>query len=114
MFDPDDGALDLVSLILTDGLSSRLSQSLVYDKQLCSNVNSFQNSMEISGMFAVIATARPGASLAQIEQTVTDEIARLARDGPSAGELNRARTKWELGFVSGLERSADSAARPTC
>jgi zinc protease len=104
MFDPDDGALDLISLILTGGLSSRLDQSLVYDKQLCSAVNSFQNSMEIAGMFAIIATARPGASLAHIEQTITDEIARLAKDGPTAIELSRARNKWELGFVSGLER----------
>jgi len=37
-FDPGDGELDLVSLILTDGLSSRLNKSLVYDKQICSDV----------------------------------------------------------------------------
>jgi zinc protease len=104
IFDPDDGALDLVQLILTNGLSSRLNQALVYDKQLCSTVNSFQNSEEIAGFFAIIATARPGASLAQIEQIIGDEISRLAKDGPSAEELNRAKTKWEFGFVSGLER----------
>ena len=103
-FDPGDGALDLVQLILTSGLSSRLSQALVYDKQLCSNVNSFQDSEEIAGFFAIIATARPGASLTQIEQIVGDEISRLARQGPSEEELNRAKTKWEFQFVSGLER----------
>ena len=103
-FDPDDGALDLVSLILTDGLSSRLNQSLVYDKQLCSSVSAFQNSMEIAGQFLIIATARPGAPLGQIERTIAAEIARLAREGPTAEELNRAKTKWEFGFISGLER----------
>jgi zinc protease len=103
-FDPGDAELDLTSLILTDGLSSRLSKSLVYDKQLCSDVNSFQNSEEMAGAFIVWATARPGASLSQVEQTVNDEIARLARDGPTAEELNRAKTKWEFQYITGLER----------
>ena len=104
LFDPDDGTLDLVSLIFTDGLSARLNQSLVYDKQLCSGVNSFQSSNEIAGSYVVIATARPGASLSQIEQTISGEISRLAKDGPSADELARAKSKWEFQFISGLER----------
>jgi zinc protease len=103
-FDPGDAELDLTTLILTDGLSSRLNKSLVYDKQLCSDVVSFQNSEEMAGAFVVWATARPGASLSQVEQTVTDEIARLARDGPTAEELSRAKTKWEFQYITGLER----------
>jgi zinc protease len=103
-FDPGDAELDLTSLVLTDGLSSRLNKSLVYDKQLCSDVVSFQNSEEIAGAFVIWATARPGASLSQVEQTVTDEIARLAKDGPTLEELNRAKTKWEFQYITGLER----------
>jgi zinc protease len=52
----------------------------------------------------VIATARPGAKLSEIEAIVTEEIARLARTGPGAAELARAQTKQEFEFVSGLER----------
>jgi zinc protease len=103
-FDKGDAELDLASLILTDGLSSRLSKNLVYDKQLASAVTSFNNAMEISSFFVVIATARPGASLADIEKTVTEEIARLAKNGPTAEEVDRAKTKWEYTFVTGLER----------
>jgi zinc protease len=103
-FDAGDGELDLVSLILTDGLSSRLSKSLVYDKQICSDVVSFENSSEIAGNFVVWVTARPGASLARAEQITTEEIARLAKEGPSAAELSRAKTKWEFQYVTGLER----------
>jgi zinc protease len=103
-FDPGDAELDLVSLILTDGLSSRLNKTLVYDKQFCSDVVSFQNSMEIAGGFVIRATARPGASLPVIEQTVTDEIGRLAKEGPTSAELDRAKTKWEFQYVTGLER----------
>jgi zinc protease len=103
-FGNGDAELDLVSLILTDGLASRLSKVLVYDKQLCSSVSSFSNNAEISGFFTVIATARPEASLSKIERIVTEEIARLAKTGPTAAELARAKAKYEFGFVSGLER----------
>ncbi len=103
-FDPGDAELDLVSTILTDGLSARLNKVLVYDKQLASDVVSFEWSRQLAGTFIVWATARPGASLQQIEQIVTDEIARLAQTGPTQAELNRAKTKWEFGFVTGLER----------
>ncbi|HWT01261.1 MAG TPA: pitrilysin family protein [Pyrinomonadaceae bacterium] len=103
-FDAGDAELDLVSTILTDGLSARLNKVLVYDKQLASDVVSFQWSRQLTGTFIVWATARPGAPLPQIEQIVTDEIARLAQTGPTVAELNRAKTKWEFGFVTGLER----------
>jgi zinc protease len=103
-FDAGDAELDLASSILTDGLSARLNKTLVYDKQLASDVTSFQWSRQIAGTFVLWATARPGASLQQVEQLVTDEIARLAKDGPTAAELNRAKTKWEFSFITGLER----------
>jgi zinc protease len=103
-FDADEAELNLVSTILTDGLSARLNKTLVYDKQLASDVVSFNWARQLSGDFIIWATARPGASLAQIEQLVTDEIARLAKEGPTAAELNRAKTKWEFGFITGLER----------
>ncbi|MGB7070214.1 MAG: pitrilysin family protein [Pyrinomonadaceae bacterium] len=104
LFDAGDAELDLASSILTEGLSSRLNKALVYDRQLASGVQSFQGSQPLSGIFGVIATARPGSDLKQIEQTITDEIAKLAKSGPSEEELARAKSKWEFGFISGLER----------
>ena len=102
-FSPGDAELDLASLILADGLSSRLEKALVYDRQLCTEVQAFQASSEISSWFAVVATARPGVSLEEIEKGVTAEIARLARTGPTPEELSRAKTKYEFTFVTALE-----------
>ncbi len=104
LYGEGDAELDLASQLLTDGLSSRLQKALVYDRQLATAVASFQNSQEISGGFVVIATARPGAELAEIERILDEEIARLAEEGPDAAELARAKTKVEFQFVSGLER----------
>ena len=102
-FDAGDAELELAQTILTDGLSARLNKALLYDRQLASNVAGFQSGQPLSGVFALWVTARPGSDLRQIEQIVTDEIARLAKDGPTPEELERAKTKWEFGFVSGLE-----------
>ena len=103
-FDAGDAELELVATILTDGLSARLNKALIYDKQLASDVVAFQSGQPVGGAFMMWATARPGIDLAQIEQIIGSEIARLAKDGPTAEELNRAKTKWEFGFISGLER----------
>jgi zinc protease len=103
-FDPDDANLELASFILTDGLSSRLNKSLVYDKQICSDVVSFQNGSEIAGDFIIWVTARPGASLSETERITGEEISRLAKEGPTEEELSRAKTKWEFQYVTGLER----------
>jgi zinc protease len=102
-FAPGDADLDLASLILSDGLSSRLNKALVYDRQLCTAVQAFQASSEIASWFAVIATARPDVSLEEIEKVVSDEIARLAKTGPTPAELARAKTKQEFQFVTALE-----------
>jgi zinc protease len=104
LYAPGDAELDLTSLLLTDGLASRLAKVLVYERQLCTDVNAFQASAEIASFYAVIATARPGASLSEVEKVITEEIARLAREGPTAAELARAKTKQEFNFVTGLER----------
>ncbi len=102
-FDQGDAELELAATILTDGLSARLNKALLYDRQLASNVTAFQSGQPLSGWFAMWATARPGSDLKQIEQVIGEEINRLAKEGPTAEELNRAKTKWEYGFVSGLE-----------
>lgn len=102
-FDADEAPLNLAARLLTDGLSARLNKVLVYDTRLCTSVNSFNDSNEIAGEFIVIATARPGASLLEIEKILGEEITRLAKTGPTAEELGRAQAKQEYDFVTGLE-----------
>nr|MBA2379554.1 insulinase family protein [Blastocatellia bacterium] len=102
-FQPGDAEMTLAASILTTGLSSRLNRSLVYEKQLASNVSGFQSGQPLTGAFALWATARPGVPLENVERGVTDEIARLAKEGPTQEELDRAKTRWEYQFVSGLE-----------
>jgi zinc protease len=103
-FDPGDAELELVATILTGGLSARLNKTLVYEKRLCSDVTAMTLGFEAAGGFVIRATARPGASVAEIERIITGELSRLAQEGPTAEELKRAQTKWEYEYVTGLEK----------
>jgi len=103
-FQPGDAELDLASRILSQGKNSRLYKTLVYEKQIASDVSAFNYSLEICGVFGVVATARPGHSLDQIERIIVDEISHLAQNGPEEEELMREKAKQEFDFVSGMER----------
>ncbi|HVP14944.1 MAG TPA: pitrilysin family protein, partial [Terriglobales bacterium] len=56
---PDDAALDAAAEILGGGKSSRLYRRLVYELQIATNANAYQNGMRLDGMFGIVATARP-------------------------------------------------------
>jgi len=99
-----DAELDLASHILSQGKNSRFYKTLVYDKQIASDVAAFNYSLEIAGVFGVIATARPGQDLKELESIILDEIARFTAEGPTDDELLREKSKQEFDFINGLER----------
>jgi zinc protease len=103
-FGADEAAMQITARILGDGLSSRLEKALIYDKPLASEVNVSYDAQEIAGGFLVNATAREGVALEELEKVITQELHLLARTGPTQAELDRARTKQEFQFISGLER----------
>ena len=103
-FETDDAGLDLLTTILSDGKNSRLYKRLVYDEQIASDVSAFNHSLEIAGMVGVVATARPGVSLSELERQIDDEIRRFAKEGPTDEELARVKAGREFDFLSGLER----------
>ena len=96
--------LGMLGQVLSSGRNSRLYKRLVFDDQIATSVQAAQDGSEIGGQFYVIATAKPGQDLARIEAIIDEEMARLLRDGPTADELERARTVVGAGFVRGTER----------
>jgi zinc protease len=96
--------LDLLGQVLTSGRNSRLYKRLVFDDQIAIGVSAGSREAEIGSQFMVIVTAKPGQDLGRIEAIVEEEMAKLLRDGPTAEELERARTSVGAGYVRGLER----------
>ena len=96
--------LGLLGQVLSSGRNSRLYKRLVFDDQVAVNVQAGQNESEIGSQFLVIVTAKPGQDLGRIEAIVDEEMNKLLRDGPTADELERARTVQGAGLVRGSER----------
>jgi zinc protease len=101
---PDSTLLALAARVLTSGRTSRLYKRLVYDTQVATAVNAFQDENEIASQFQIQVTLKPGQDLDKAEAVVDEELNKLIAQGPTADELERARTTIAAGFVRGLDR----------
>jgi zinc protease len=100
----DGEQLQLIGNLLSTGKSSRLYKRLVYDEQIATSVNAYGDLREIGGLFVIVATAKPGGELAAVERAVNEELARFLTGGPTAAELQRAKTGFRAEFVRGVEQ----------
>lgn len=101
---PESAYLRLVGSVLSSGRSSRLYKRLVYDEQIATAVQAGNQPAEIGSQFAITVTAKPGGGLEKIEADVREELARFIKDGPTADELERAKTQYLAQFIRGAER----------
>jgi len=102
-YKPGDAEADIAANALGGGKSSRLYKKLVYEKQLALDVTASQESLTLSSVFEIRATARPGVKPEDLEKAVDDELNAFRASGPTAEELNRARNGIETRAISGLE-----------
>ncbi len=102
--DPSLDMLGLFAEILAGGKTSRLYQRLIVQEKLATDCRANVNRRELGSQFTLSATAKPDADLAEVESIMDEELARLCAEGPTADELERARTQQLAQFVRGLER----------
>jgi zinc protease len=105
----DDYALSVMGSILSGSRTARLTKALVYDTQIASQIGSFQNSAEDVGVFQVVVIPRPEHSLTEIEAAVDQVIQKFISEGPTAEELQKAKSGLELSFIRGLESNLGKA-----
>lgn len=103
MFAPGDAEMDLLSSILTHGKNSRLYKRLVYDLQIAQDVSSFQSSGALTSSFHIVATAKAGHTLTELETVIQEEIDRIKQSAPSQREVQRAINQFEASFLNRLE-----------
>ena len=103
LFAPGDAACDLLADVIAYGRMSRLYRDLVYERRIATDVTAVQGSRELGSLFQIVATAAPGHTLAQIEDVIHDQLARLASAGPTREELDRGRVQAEASFVYRLQ-----------
>ena len=89
----DAEALQLADIILSQGRSSRLYQSLVYQQQLAQSANANSGLQEDLGLFELTAIVAAGKKPADVEAALRAEIKKLQDAPVSAAELEKAKTQ---------------------
>ena len=97
--DPDAPALKVLDAILSGGKSSRLYNSLVYDKQIAVEAFSQADLPQDPGMVLVGAIMSNGKTLAEGEAALLAEVKRLRDAPPSAAELSEAKNELLAGSL---------------
>ncbi|HEY3949743.1 pitrilysin family protein [Phenylobacterium sp.] len=95
--DPDAPALKVLDAILSAGKSSRLYDSLVYNKQIAAEIYSNADLPAQPGNFAVGAIMASGHSLAEGEAALLDEVKKIRSAPPSAVEMATAKNQLIAG-----------------
>ena len=103
-YTPGDAEFDLLASIMSAGKTSRLYKSLVYEQEIAQDVEAYHEDSELSGIFGIQATARPGVAIADLEAAVDAEVAKLLKKGITKDELKLAQIGYEAGFVRRLQR----------
>jgi len=100
---PDLYVLHLLSILLSDGESSRLHQTLVYERQMALDVSSEYRTRLQPGLFTVSVEMKPGRSAADGQAALDSALAAFAKDGPAPRELEKAKNLAEADFVRSLK-----------
>ena len=101
---PDFQALNLLAGILTNGRTSRLYRKMVVEDQTALQVgaqNGYPGS-KYPGMFIKFVIPNQGVDMADVEQTLRDEMKKIMDEGVTEEELERVRTNARAGLVRTL------------
>ncbi|HET7341110.1 MAG TPA: pitrilysin family protein [Methylomirabilota bacterium] len=112
---PDAVPLDVLSVVLSGGRSSRLYHDLVYERQLALEAGGDYSYFAFDpSLFWFWATPLPGKTPETLEKALVGEMERLAREPVGDEELTRAKNQIEAGFVfqdDSVHRRASLLAR---
>ena len=95
--------------ILGSGDSSRLHQRLVEKEQAAVQVGTSLDRGFDPGLAWIYAVIPPAGDPARAEKIIDEEVARMAKDGPTPAELAKARNQALAGFWHGLETISGKA-----
>lgn len=107
----DHAALEVLTLILGDGNSSRLYQSLVRERELCTEISVSTDDRRGPDLFNVFAVMAGDSEVADATTLVQNTIGDIAQNGVSTAELEEAHNAIRSYFVYGLESSLGRAQR---
>jgi predicted Zn-dependent peptidase len=110
--DPDDYVMDVISMILGNGRTSRFHKDLVIEKQLATEVGVFDApGSRYPALFVINANPRAPHTVKEVEDAVLAELERLKSEPVAERDLQRILNKIEyeesrrMGTNGGLARN---------
>jgi predicted Zn-dependent peptidase len=108
---PDGDAVDMLTLVLSNGRSSRFYESLVRQKQLAVNVGGFAPDSRGPRLLRIIATPTPGKPVEDLEAALDVEVERIKSSPIAAWEIDKARNTLRRQMVANLGSSLSRAVQ---
>jgi len=92
-------ALSMLTTLLSEGESSRLTKRLVDKDKLAVQVQSIPLPLENPSLFIALAIAGFGKTPAEVEKAIQEEIGRVQTDLITDTEFTKIRNQRETGFI---------------
>jgi predicted Zn-dependent peptidase len=107
----DHYALEMMGLILGDGESSRLYQELVKEEEICQQIYVGTDDRRGPDLFSVWAILAEGHTGEEARERIYAQIERIADEGVTERELQKARNRVRSLFIFGLQSNLQKAQR---
>jgi predicted Zn-dependent peptidase len=108
---PDHYALEILALVLGDGESSRLYQSLVKEKEICQDIAIGTDDRRGPDLFSAWAVMASGHAPKEAQDAILAELAAIADKGVTDRELEKAKNRIHAAFVFGLQSNMSRSQR---
>ena len=100
----DEAHLELIASLLAGGKNSSLYQSVVYEKQLATDISAFYYDREIAGQFWIAADLSNGQSLEELEKGIDEALHEFIKKGPIKKRLDNTVISLRASWIKGLQR----------
>lgn len=101
--DWDHPVVSLLVEVLFGGRASRLHQRLVRELELASELRAFVGPFKDPGLIEIFVSAREGHSAEELLAIVDEELGRVQDEPIAEHEIERARARFELSLLAGLD-----------
>jgi predicted Zn-dependent peptidase len=95
----DSYALDMLSIVLSGGQSSRMYKALVDDQKKALTVQSFPYALEDPGLYIVLGLVNMGVDLEDLEKSMDSEIQKVKDDLITEKEFQKIKNQIESQYV---------------
>jgi len=107
--DPDSYPLHIASKVLSDGQSSRIYRTLVYEKQIALAAFGGGNIVEDPNLFYAVAIVQPGHTPQEAIDGLIGELDRLRDEPITPAELQQAKNQFARDYIFSRESNKDKA-----